>query len=336
VTQPNAIFPSMTRPLNLRDIFLRIPDQALGLINFYENLMRGPSPLSAAERELIYAYGSRAAGCHFCHTSHSHCAIHLGISKDVFLFSPDQLERAPLRPGFGALLRYTTGLIVGGPIISRPRVEASGVERMNSEMLIDAILVAGLTAYINRVIEGLGAYSPDDQHARNGENLARFGYTRVRQEVAKSLSDAGLSSDSAWPSPVKPIPLELTSRGHLFRWLESYQRLVFDGPSGVPAVLRQQVRSADTATRTISPNGNRPGLAHNTALAFARRLMQAPIKSTESDIAALLAAGWSERDIIDLVITAATSAFAIRVETGFEECGLASVRATTQRGTANA
>jgi AhpD family alkylhydroperoxidase len=193
--------------------------------------MRGPSPLSAGERELIYAYGSRAAGCHFCATSHRYCAIELGIPNDVFLLAPDQLDDAPLRAGLAALLRYTTSLVVNGHSGSAPRVGDFPIERFDRETLIDAILVAGLTAYINRVIEGLGAFSVDAQHSRNGEGLARFGYVRVREEVARSLHDAGLLADGAWRQSSAVIPAEMASRGALFRWLDSYRLLIFEGTS---------------------------------------------------------------------------------------------------------
>ncbi len=61
--------------MDLRDIFLLMPDRAEGVVRYYEKVMRGPSDLSAADRELIYAYRSRLDGCHFAYTSHSTCAI---------------------------------------------------------------------------------------------------------------------------------------------------------------------------------------------------------------------------------------------------------------------
>jgi hypothetical protein len=194
-----------------------------------------------------------------------------------------------------------------------PRPEAVAVRGQDRDRLIDAILVAGLTAYINRVIEGLAAFSPDDQHARNGLALARSGYLRVREEVARSLADAQLAHDTAWPEPAETVPDELESRADLFRWLKAYQRLVFEAPSGVPVGLRRQI---------LSNGGAAAEDAGTVALVFARRLVRAPRKSTADDVRHLSAAGWSQRDIVDLVIAAATTAFSSRLEAGLRECGV--------------
>src|SRR5687768_7448372 len=91
---PEPIFRSLGRPLDLRDIFLRIPEQALPLIDFTGELMRGPSGLSPAERELIYAYGSRAGGCLFSFKSHSRCAIDLGMPPEVFAAPLEAIDQS--------------------------------------------------------------------------------------------------------------------------------------------------------------------------------------------------------------------------------------------------
>jgi uncharacterized protein YciW len=66
------------------------------------------------------------------------------------------------------------------------------------------------------------------------------------------------------------------------------------------------------------------------ALAFAQRLVRAPVTSTPEDIQRLLAASWSERDIIDLVVAAATVAFLTRINVGIEECGVALEKSSTE------
>jgi AhpD family alkylhydroperoxidase len=40
-----------------------------------ETLLRGESPLTSGERELIAAYVSHLNNCHFCHTSHASAAM---------------------------------------------------------------------------------------------------------------------------------------------------------------------------------------------------------------------------------------------------------------------
>jgi hypothetical protein len=50
--------------------------------------------------------------------------------------------------------------------------------------------------------------------------------------------------------------------------------------------------------------------------------VKAPHRSSAGDIQGLLTAGWSERDVVDLALAAATTAFLDRVETGLRECDL--------------
>jgi len=322
------IFPGMTAPLTLRDIFARIPEQALGLIDFYQALMRGPSPLSAGERELIYAYGSNAAGCRFCYMSHSRCAIELGIRSDAFALPPEQIGQAAQKAGNGPLLRYAVALAVHGS--AGPLTRPDDMESLSVEGRIDALLVSGLTAYINRIIEGLGAYSSDEQHARNGLNLARFGYAQVRADVQQGLLAAGHACPAPWPPAAQAVPPRLAPRCLLLQWLDSYQQLVLAGPSGVPAWLRLAIRQgtlprAATHATAAAPQDAPPATepAHRCALTFAHRLVHTPCTSTPEDIAQLFAHGWTAKDVIDLVITAATTALCMRVQTGLYECGLA-------------
>jgi len=61
-SQPNA---------TLIDAFKADPDIADPLHHFAQALMRGPSPFTPAERELIAIHVSQANGCAFCRDSHA-------------------------------------------------------------------------------------------------------------------------------------------------------------------------------------------------------------------------------------------------------------------------
>ena len=55
---------------SLIDVFRASPEFARPLHEFAERLMRGPSPFTPQERELISAYVSGLNRCEFCRTSH--------------------------------------------------------------------------------------------------------------------------------------------------------------------------------------------------------------------------------------------------------------------------
>ena len=75
-----SILKSKAGTINLRDIFGLMPDHAEGIVRYYEAVMRGPSPFTPGERELIYSYCSALAGCRYAYTSHRACAIALSRS----------------------------------------------------------------------------------------------------------------------------------------------------------------------------------------------------------------------------------------------------------------
>src|ERR1700741_2760123 len=55
----------------LHNVFQAFPETARPLIAYHEALLRGPSPFSAGERELIAAYVSGLNSCDFCHDIHA-------------------------------------------------------------------------------------------------------------------------------------------------------------------------------------------------------------------------------------------------------------------------
>jgi hypothetical protein len=52
-----AYLPSVPGDAVLLDVFRAYPDTARPLLDYHQALLRGPSPLSVAERELIAAFG---------------------------------------------------------------------------------------------------------------------------------------------------------------------------------------------------------------------------------------------------------------------------------------
>jgi len=72
--------PSLRRGATLLDLFRLFPETSKPLIEFHEVLLRGPSPFSEGERELIAAYVSGLNQCSYCQGVHAATAELLGIS----------------------------------------------------------------------------------------------------------------------------------------------------------------------------------------------------------------------------------------------------------------
>ncbi len=61
-----ALFPSLPDNPHLADVYRTFPSQLKPLLDYHDALLRGDSPLSVAQRELIAAFVSGLNACNFC------------------------------------------------------------------------------------------------------------------------------------------------------------------------------------------------------------------------------------------------------------------------------
>ena len=184
-----SILKSHPGPLSLRDIFGLMPAHAVGIVHYYESVMRGPSPLSAAERELIYSYCSHLNGCDYAYTSHSACATALGIDAAVFR-AMKKGAPLPIRPQLKPILRYARKVTLKPSTITPADAKSIYAAGWREQALIDTIVVTSLTAWINRVLDGFCASVPAAKGRAAGRALAAGGYMPVARQVRDQLAKA--------------------------------------------------------------------------------------------------------------------------------------------------
>jgi AhpD family alkylhydroperoxidase len=76
-----AYLPSLPGDAALLDVFRAYPDTARPLLHYHQALLRGPSPRSVAERELIAAFVSGLNACGYCHGVHTATARAFGVGE---------------------------------------------------------------------------------------------------------------------------------------------------------------------------------------------------------------------------------------------------------------
>ena len=69
-------------------------------------LMRGPSPLTFGERELIAGFVSGLNACEFCHGAHTAAATAFGFPDGLMPSLLSDIESAPVDEKLKPLLRY--------------------------------------------------------------------------------------------------------------------------------------------------------------------------------------------------------------------------------------
>jgi uncharacterized peroxidase-related enzyme len=170
---------SLKPDAGLLQIFQAVPEIARPLLEYHEVLLRGDSPFSVAERELIAAYVSSLNNCDYCHAVHSQTAVALGISAKTIaeMLSNPQSEHVdfPMQPVLAFVRKLT--LSPGGiTSADADQVFAAG---WNDRALHDAVAICGLFNLMNRLVNGLGIEASESYTKLAGQRLAERGYAQL-------------------------------------------------------------------------------------------------------------------------------------------------------------
>jgi uncharacterized peroxidase-related enzyme len=157
------------------------PETAKPMRELAEILLRGPSPLTSAERETIAAFVSSRNECYFCHASHRAAAAHhSGGSYEVVDAVRADYQSAPVSAKLKALLTIAGKVQQGGRRVTAEDVAAARAEGATDVEIHDTVLIAAAFCMYNRYVDGLATYTPKDEklYDQMGERMARDGYIR--------------------------------------------------------------------------------------------------------------------------------------------------------------
>jgi uncharacterized peroxidase-related enzyme len=163
------LFPSLPDTPHLADVYRRFPEHVRPLLEYHDLLLRGESPLSVGERELIAAYVSGVNACNFCYGAHKLYAEVFGFDPALIEQMVANLDAAPVDEKLKPLLRYAAKLKTLPPNLTPADAEAVYDAGWSERALFDAIEIAALFNYMNRIIEGTGVAYDFEQHPPSGE-----------------------------------------------------------------------------------------------------------------------------------------------------------------------
>jgi uncharacterized peroxidase-related enzyme len=172
ITLPNGA-PGILGPM------IAYPETQKHLSGLAEALLRGPSSLSSAERELIAAYVSSGNECHFCTQSHAAASrVHYGDQCQVVDQVLADPQAAPLSPKMQALLVIADKVRRDGRLVQTADVDRARAQGADDKAIHDTVLIAAAFCMFNRYVEGLGTWAPQDPAAyeESGLRLAKQGY----------------------------------------------------------------------------------------------------------------------------------------------------------------
>ncbi|MBI3260410.1 MAG: peroxidase-related enzyme, partial [Ignavibacteriae bacterium] len=139
-----------------------------------QTLLRAPSTLSEAERELIATYVSSRNECVFCTMSHAAAArILFGDASqtvDDVLKNPDT---APVSDKFKALIVIAGKVQKGGRIVTDEDIENARKQGATDMEIHDTVLIAATFSMFNRYVDGLASFTPTspEEYAEMGKRM---------------------------------------------------------------------------------------------------------------------------------------------------------------------
>jgi len=142
-------------------------------------LLRGPSSLTPAERELIATFVSCRNECVFCTNAHGATARHL-LGDDAAIESQVRTDfrQAPIDNKLKALIAIAGKIQEGGRAVTAEDVETARTAGADDRAIHDTVLIAAMFCMFNRYVDGLGAWTPEEPeiYEQIGQMLATRGY----------------------------------------------------------------------------------------------------------------------------------------------------------------
>ena len=146
-------------------------------------LLRGPSTLSEAERELIATIVSHRNQCKFCVNAHTAVADILLGEKETTSKIKEDIITAPLSDKMKALLTIASQVQESGKSVTAESIQKAKDAGASDIEIHDTVLIAALFCMYNRYVDGLATITPADPgfYQGLGQRLKDNGYNRLPQ-----------------------------------------------------------------------------------------------------------------------------------------------------------
>jgi uncharacterized peroxidase-related enzyme len=144
---------------------------------YADRLMRGPSPLTPGERELIAAFVSGVNSCRYCHGAHSRVAHAFGIDEALLAAALDDLEGAAVDARLKPLLHYVRKLTETPSRMTAADAAAVYAAGWDDEALLHAIAVCAYFNNMNRLVDGTGIVGTPEAYSAAAQQLVANGYS---------------------------------------------------------------------------------------------------------------------------------------------------------------
>jgi uncharacterized peroxidase-related enzyme len=163
----------------IRSLVMFRPETGQYLYELAQALLRGPSPLTEAEREIIAAYVSSRNNCNFCMKSHAAAARCL-LGENEFLM--DGVLKDNFSEGISnkikTLLNIAGKVQESGRSVGQDDIDKAREAGATDLDIHDTVLIAATFSMFNRYVDGLNSFTPenDEEYVPMGKRMVEKGY----------------------------------------------------------------------------------------------------------------------------------------------------------------
>ncbi|WP_406389902.1 carboxymuconolactone decarboxylase family protein [Streptomyces sp. NBC_00887] len=166
----------------IRGLMTDHPESAAALNAVADTLLRGSSPLSRGERELIASYVSELNRTRFCSDTHgAAAAAQLDGGADLVKAVQLDVDSAPLSPLLRALLRVAAEVQVQAAPVADQTIAAARAEGATDDHIHDTVLIAAAFCMYNRYVSCLATALPTEPgyYEEAGRRITTHGYAHA-------------------------------------------------------------------------------------------------------------------------------------------------------------
>lgn len=172
----------------LKDVFIAFPEVSHPLALHRQVLLRGPSPFTPGERELIAAFTSLLNACSYCYDEHNAVAASFGVSAELLKALVEDVDTAPVEERMRPVFRYVKKLTQTPSRMVAADVEAMHAAGWDDTAVFHAASVCALFNLDNRLVLGLGVPAqPPEVFAGTVKRLHDHGYAATARLIAAAL-----------------------------------------------------------------------------------------------------------------------------------------------------
>ena len=176
--------PSFREDADARSIFGAKPEYFEHFAQGNQIVMRGPSPLTIAEREFLAAFCSAVNQCPYCHGGHAAAADILGVDSAIYEDLLESIDEADVEEKMKPLLKFVKKLTETPERMVQADADAVYAAGWEEQALYDAILICCMFAFNNRLTLGHGLGDYPERHAERGRRHIEVGYLNQHSYLA--------------------------------------------------------------------------------------------------------------------------------------------------------